>query len=313
MSARSLLTLLDLSRAELLGLLDLGDRLAKDPGAVGRPLEGQSLGMIFAKASTRTRVSFEVGAFQLGAHPVVLTARDTQIGRGEPLEDTARVLGRYVDGLMIRTFEQSDLEAFARLSGVPVINGLTDATHPCQVLADLLTCRQAFGVEALEGLRVVWVGDGNNMARSWLNASVRVGFELVLCSPDGYRLSDLEIARARHDGAKVIEEPDPQAAVRGCRVVTTDTWTSMGQEDEKAARAVAFERYRVDGALMDAAADDAIFLHCLPAYRGYEVTADVIDGPRSRVFDEAENRLHAQKAVLAWLMGGVDLDPSAGR
>lgn len=305
--SRSLLSLLDLSSDELFGLLALAQAMKDGAAGADRPLSGKTLGMIFTKASTRTRVSFEVGAFQLGGHALMLSANDTQIARGEPIRDTARVLGRYVDGIMIRTFAQADVEAYAAHAGVPVINGLTDHSHPCQLLADLLTCRQAFGADALRGLRVLWVGDGNNMARSWLAASTRLGFELVLCSPEGYRLSDMEIHRARAAGARVVEEDHLHDAAVGCRVVTTDTWISMGQEAEKAARKAAFARFRVDDRVMEAAAPDAIFLHCLPAYRGLEVTESVIDGPRSRIYDEAENRLHAQKAVMAWLMGGVKL------
>lgn len=303
---RHLLSLLDLSRAEIRGLLALAQAMA-DGGGPERPLAGRSLAMLFDKASTRTRVSFDVGMYQLGGHPVVLSMRDTQIGRGEPVIDTANVLGRFVDGIMIRTYAQADVEAYATHAGVPVINGLTDRVHPCQILADLLTCRQTFGPEALSTMRVVYVGDGNNLARSWLHASTRLGFELVLCSPAGYRLGNLEVHRARNAGARVVEEDDPKAAAAGCRVVTTDTWISMGQEDRKAARQAAFAGYTVDDGVMQAAADDAIFLHCLPAYRGYEVAGSVIDGPQSRIYDEAENRLHAQKAVLAWLMGGVEL------
>lgn len=303
---RSLCTLLDLTADEIRGLLALGQELADGQGP-SRPLAGQTLAMLFTKASTRTRVSFEVGMFQLGGHALMLSANDTQIGRGEPIRDTANVLGRYVDGVMIRTFAQADVEAYARDAGVPVINGLTDRVHPCQLLADLLTCRQIFGADALDAMRVVYVGDGNNMARSWLNAAIRLGFELVLCSPEGYRLSDLEVHRARAAGARVTEEDDPVTAAAGCRVVTTDTWISMGQEQSKASRKAAFAGYTVDDRVMAAAAPDAIFLHCLPAYRGYEVTAEVIDGPRSHIYDEAENRLHAQKAVMAWLMGGVAL------
>lgn len=305
-AARSLCSLLDLTADEIRGLLALAQDMA-DGGGPDRPLAGRTLAMLFTKASTRTRVSFEVGTFQLGGHALMLSAGDTQIGRGEPIRDTANVLGRYVDGIMIRTFEQADVLAYARSAGVPVINGLTDHVHPCQLLADLLTCRQVFGSEALGALRVVYVGDGNNMARSWLNASTRLGFELVLCSPEGYRLSNLEIHRARAAGARVVEEDDPRAAAVGCRVVTTDTWISMGQEEQKAARKAAFADFTVDGRVMAAAADDAIFLHCLPAYRGLEVSAAVIDGPRSHIYDEAENRLHAQKAVMAWLIGGVEL------
>jgi len=297
---------LDLTAHEIGGLLALAQAMAEGRGPQ-RPLAGRTLAMLFTKSSTRTRVSFEVGAFQLGGHALMLSARDTQIGRGEPIRDTAKVLGRYVDGIMIRTFEQGDVEAYAADAGVPVINGLTDRVHPCQLLADLLTCRQVFGADALAAMRVVYIGDGNNMARSWLNAATRLGFELVLSSPEGYRLSNLEIHKARVGGARVTEEDDPIIAAAGCRVVTTDTWVSMGQEEEKAARKAAFADYTVDERVMAAAAGDGIFLHCLPAYRGLEVAADVIDGPRSYIYDEAENRLHVQKAVMAWLMGAVAL------
>lgn len=308
--ARHLLALTDVSEAELRGLLALAAKLKNDRHA-HRPLAGKTLGMLFDKSSTRTRVSFEVGAYQLGGHALMLSSRDTQVGRGESVSDTARVLSRYVDGIMIRTFDQATVEAYAEHSTVPVINGLTDAVHPCQVLADLLTCREQFGADALAELKVAWVGDGFNMLRSWLNAAAVLGFEVAIASPEGYRVSEALIGRARARGARVSEHATPRAAAAGAHVVTTDTWVSMGVEEEKAARDAAFSSYRVDEAVMAVARDDAIFLHCLPAYRGAEVTADVIDGPRSRIWDEAENRLHVQKAVMAWLMGGESL-PSEG-
>ncbi|MEZ4434000.1 MAG: ornithine carbamoyltransferase [bacterium] len=308
---RDLLALTDLSAAELHGLLAHAAALKADPHPRHRPLAGKTLAMIFDKSSTRTRVSFEVGAFQLGGHALMLSSRDTQVGRGETVEDTARVLGRYVDGVMIRTYEQAMVERFAAQCPVPVINGLTDALHPCQVLADLLTCREHFGAEALAELRVAYIGDGNNMARSWLNAAAVLGFEVSLASPAGYHVAESFIGRARARGARVQEHASPREAAAGAHVVTTDTWVSMGQEGEKVARAAAFDGFRVDEAVMAVARDEAIFLHCLPAYRDMEVTADVIDGPQSRVWDEAENRLHAQKAVMAWLMGG-DALPEEG-
>jgi ornithine carbamoyltransferase len=267
-----------------------------------RPLAGKSLGMIFAKSSTRTRVSFEVGTYELGGHALFLSARDIQLGRGEPIADTARVLSRYVDGVMIRTFAQSDVREMAAHADVPVINGLTDLLHPCQVLADVFTARQEFGPE-LEGTAVAWIGDGNNMAHSWLNAARRFGLRLRLACPEGYD-PDEEILVAARREADVELVRSPAEAAEGARVVTTDVWASMGQEDEKARRERDFEGYRVSGEIMDRAADDAIFLHCLPAHRGEEVTADVIDGPRSRVWDEAENRLHVQKAVMVRIMRG---------
>jgi ornithine carbamoyltransferase len=269
-----------------------------------KPLAGQSLAMIFMKSSTRTRVSFEVGAWQLGAHALFLSPRDVQLGRGEPIADTARVLSRYVDGILIRTYAHAEVEELARHATVPVINGLTDLLHPMQVLADLLTIRQHLGT--YEGKKVAWVGDGNNMANSWLNAAYRLGFDLALACPEGYDPDPALLARAR-TAANVALVRDPREAVEGAHVINTDVWASMGQEEEQAVRERAFAGFQVDGALMGRATRDAVFLHCLPVHRGEEVTADVIDGPQSRVWDEAENRLHAQKAVMAALMGGEPL------
>ena len=264
------------------------------------PLAGKSLAMIFTKSSTRTRVSFEVGTYQLGGQALFLSSRDIQIGRGEPIADTARVLSRYVHGIMIRTFAHSDVEELARCASIPVINGLTDLTHPCQVLADLCTVQESLGT--WEGKRVAWVGDGNNMANSWLEAAAVLGFELRLACPEGY-----EPDRARFEQAqkvtKVMMTEVPEEAVEGADVVNTDVWASMGQEEEAEARRNAFRGYTVDAELMGLANPKAIFLHCLPAHRGEEVTADVIEGSQSRVWDEAENRLHVQKALLATLMG----------
>ena len=297
---RDFLSITDFSRDELLHTLELAEAL-RTGSARMRPLEGKTLAMIFTKSSTRTRVSFEVGAFQLGGHSLFLSARDIQLGRGEPLRDTARVLSRYVDGIMIRTFSHEEVEELARWATIPVINGLTDLLHPCQVLADVLTLRQSFGPD-LESLKVAWVGDGNNMANSWINAAYRLGFELRLACPEGYDPDPEILARAR-SFAPVKLVRDPQEAVQGADVVNTDVWASMGQEDEATARAAAFQRFRVDDALMGRASRRAIFLHCLPAHRGEEVTEEVIEGPRSRVWDEAENRLHVQKAVMTVLMG----------
>ncbi len=265
-----------------------------------KPLAGKTLAMVFAKSSTRTRVSFEVGAYQLGGHGLFLSARDLQIGRGEPIADTARVLSRYVDGIMIRTFAQDDVDQLAESSTVPVINGLTDSFHPCQVLADLFTVREEFGT--CRDKVVAWVGDGNNMANSWLNAAALLGFELRLACPEGYEPNREVFERARKATSVSIFE-DPDDAVRDAHVINTDVWASMGQEGEAEVRTLAFNGYIVDAELMMRAADDAIFLHCLPAHRGEEVTNDVIEGSQSRVFDQAENRLHVQKALLATLMG----------
>ena len=301
--SRHFLAIPDFSRAELDRLFALAESMRS--GAYGKkPLAGKSLAMIFLKSSTRTRVSFEVGAWQLGGHALFLSSRDVQIGRGEPIPDTARVLSRYVDGIMIRTFAHSDVEQLAQYSSVPVINGLTDLLHPCQVLADILTMRQRFG--GYEGKKVAWIGDGNNMANSWINAAYRLGFELMLACPEGYEPDQAILERAQRDG-RVTLVRDPNEAAAGAHVVNTDVWASMGQEEEQALRERAFAGYQVDGALMRRAARDAIFLHCLPAHRGEEVSAEVIDGPQSVVWDEAENRLHVQKAIMAALMGGEPL------
>jgi ornithine carbamoyltransferase len=300
---RDFLAIPDFSSAELESLFALADSMRT--GAYKKtPLAGQTLAMIFMKASTRTRVSFEVGTYQLGGHALFLSPRDVQLGRGEPISDTAKVLSRYVNGIMIRTFAHSDVEALARDASVPVINGLTDLLHPCQVLADLLTVRQQLG--GISGKKVAWIGDGNNMANSWINAASVLGFELSLACPEGYDPDSDVLARVRGN-ANITVVRDPAEAVRGANVVTTDVWASMGQEEEQAVREKAFHGFCVDAALMSRAAKDAIFLHCLPAHRGEEVTADVIDGPQSRVWDEAENRLHIQKAIMAVLMGGETL------
>ena len=265
--------------------------------------------MIFRKSSTRTRVSFEVGMYQLGGHALFLADRDIQIGRGESVSDTARVLSGFVDGIMIRTFAHDEVVELARYATVPVINGLTDLQHPCQVMADLQTMQEEFGPE-LEGRRVAWIGDGNNMANSWIDAAYRLGLELTLACPEGYEPDPEVLARAQKS-AKVRVVRDPAEAAIGAHAVTTDVWASMGQEDEAAERASAFAGFCVDRRVMEGAAPNAIFLHCLPAHRGEEVTAEVIDGPASRVFAEAENRLHVQKALMVELMGG-GRGPQAG-
>ena len=297
---RDFLAIPDFSRAELDRLFGLAESMRR--GAyTKKPLAGKSLAMIFLKSSTRTRVSFEVGTWQLGGHALFLSSRDVQIGRGEPISDTARVLSRYVDGIMIRTFAHADVEQLAEYSSVPVINGLTDLLHPCQVLADILTVRQRLGT--YEGKKVAWVGDGNNMANSWINAAYRLGFELTLACPPGYDPDAAILARAQRE-AKVTVVRDPNEAVAGAHVVNTDVWASMGQEEEQKVRERAFAAYQVNDALMARASRDAIFLHCLPAHRGEEVSESVLEGKQSRVWDEAENRLHVQKAIMAVLMGG---------
>ncbi len=302
-AVRHFLAIPDFTREELLRTLDLAARM-KSGSYRERPLQGKTLAMIFTKSSTRTRVSFEVGTYQLGGHALFLSSRDIQLGRGEPLRDTARVLSRLVDGIMIRTFDHSDPEELARFGTVPVINGLTDLLHPCQIMADLLTVRESVGTE-LEGMRVAWVGDGNNMANSWLNAAYRLGFELRLAVPPGYEPDAAILERAR-GAARIVVTHDPREAVEGADVVNTDVWASMGQEEEAARRERDFAGFCVDEALMETASARSIFLHCLPAHRGEEVTEGVLEGPRSRVWDEAENRLHVQKAIMARLMGGVE-------
>jgi ornithine carbamoyltransferase len=300
MAVRHFLSIADYTRAELYEILDLAARMKRGEYAE-KPLAGKTLAMIFTKSSTRTRVSFEVGAYQLGGQPIFLSSRDIQLGRGEPIRDTARVLSRYVHGIMIRTFQQSDLDELAEFGSVPVINGLTDLLHPCQIMADMMTIRENLGGD-LSGVKVAWVGDGNNMANSWLNAAYRMGFELRLAFPEGYAPDAAILERAR-GATNVVVTHDPREAVAGADVVNTDVWASMGQEEEQEKRANDFAGYCVDEAMMETASSRAIFLHCLPAHRGEEVTEGVLEGSRSRVWDEAENRLHAQKAIMARLLG----------
>jgi len=303
MAKRDFLAIPDFTREELHSIFALAARMKRGQYRK-RPLAGKTLGMIFAKSSTRTRVSFEVGAYQLGGHGLFLSSRDIQLGRGEPIRDTARVLSRYLDGIMIRTYDHQDIVDLARFASIPVINGLTDLLHPCQVLADLMTVQEGLGT--WEGKVVAWVGDGNNMANSWLNAAGTLGFELRLACPEGYEPNhDIFERNARLTKISITELPEE--AVEGAHVVNTDVWASMGQEEEAEVRARAFQGYIVDQKLMSMAARNAIFLHCLPAHRGEEVSEDVIEGPQSRVWDEAENRLHIQKALMAVLMGGEPL------
>ncbi len=299
MPKKDFLQISDLTAKEVAELYDLAARM-KSGEYTERPLEGKTLGMIFAKSSTRTRVSFEVGAFQLGCHPIFLSSNDMQLGRGETIADTAMVLSRYVQGIMIRTFSHADVEELAKYATIPVVNGLTDLLHPCQILADVFTIKENLG--GYEGKVVAWVGDGNNMANSWLNGAALLGFELRLACPEGFE-PDHDIFERAKKNAKVSIHEDPDEAVRGADVVNTDVYASMGQEADAEARIRAFKGYQVDNKMMSLAKKDAIFLHCLPAHRGEEVAAEVIDGPQSRVFDQAENRMHVQKALIATLMG----------
>ncbi len=301
-----LLTLHDLSSEEIFQILKLAKKLKRElkEGVLHPVLRGKTLGMIFTKSSTRTRVSFEVGMSQLGGQALFLSSNDIQLGRGESIYDTAKVLSRYLDGIMIRTYKQSDVEELAEFGTIPIINGLTDLVHPCQILADLQTIEEHKG--KLEGIKLAYIGDGNNIAHSLLYGCAKVGMDVAIASPKDYTCNE-EIALnakddARKTGAKVLLTEDPVEAIKDADVVYTDTWCSMGQDAEKAERIKAFQGYQVNGELFKHAKDDAIFLHCLPAYRGYEVSEEVIDGPHSVIFDEAENRLHAQKAVMQILM-----------
>jgi len=301
---RHFLTLKDYTKEEILEIIDLGLRIKAEvkAGRFTPYLQNQTLAMIFEKSSTRTRVSFEVGIYQLGGTGLFLSSRDIQLGRGEPMKDTARVISRMCDMVMIRTFEQEKLEEFARFSSVPVINGLTDLYHPVQLMADYMTMIEHGKADSPV---VAWVGDGNNMTHSWLMLAAKLGFELRVATPRGYECDETVVADALRfavqSGAKIHFTHDPKEAVEGADVVTTDTWVSMGEEEEKEKRLQDFAGYTVDGAMMALAKPDAVFLHCLPAYRGLEVSEEVFEGPQSVVFDEAENRLHAQKGVMVWL------------
>lgn len=297
---RHLLTMFDLSADEINQLIERGRWLKaeKRAGRQHRPLMGKTLAMIFEKSSTRTRVSFEVGMFELGGHALNLTSDGSQLGRGETYEDTARVLSRYVDGIMMRTFEQTRLERVAQASRVPVINGLSDLLHPCQILADLMTIVEERG--RLTGTNICYVGDGNNMANTWITAAIILGFPLAIATPPAYRPAAGILEQIQRGGfANIRILTDPLTAVTGADVINTDTWVSMGQEgDDLETKRRAFAPYQVGRDLLRRAAPDAIVLHCLPAHRGEEITDEVIDGPQSRVLPEAENRLHIQKAIL---------------
>jgi ornithine carbamoyltransferase len=302
MSRRHFLDLRDFDTQTLRQMLDIASGFKRAGGVSSRPLAGKTLALIFEKPSTRTRVSFEVGMRQLGGDVIVLSGKETQLGRGETIADTARVLSRYVDAIMLRTDSVTKLHEMAAHATVPVINGLTEASHPCQLMADVLTFEEHRG--PIAGQVVAWCGDGNNVARSWIEAAVRFGFTLRLATPEGLRPPDDLIAWARAQGGKIDLTDDPTAAVAGAACVVTDTWVSMS-DDPNESRHNMLAPYRVTSALMAKAAPDALFMHCLPAHRGEEVDADVIDGPHSVVFDEAENRMHAQKGVLAWVMGAA--------
>ena len=300
---RHFLDIRDLSTDQLGALLDHAAEM-KQAQKAGRPqpqpLAGKSVAMIFEKQSTRTRLSFELGISQLGGQPIMLSASDMQIGRGETMQDTARVMSRYVDAITIRCFQHETLTSLAEHASVPVINALTERSHPCQILADLQTMIERHG--ALDGQIVTWVGDGNNVTTSWIEASARFGFQLRIACPQAYTPPAELLAWARGEGADIVLYDNAEEAVTDSQTVVTDVWISMG--DDEGSRATDFQPFQVTGDLMKRAAGDAIFMHCLPAWRGMEVTADVIDGPQSAVFDEAENRLHAQKAVLSWCVAG---------
>jgi ornithine carbamoyltransferase len=306
LKGRDLLSLHELTPGEVAAVLELAGELKERPQSnrFHRCLEGKTLGLIFEKSSTRTRVSFEVAMYQLGGYPLYMNTKDLQLKRGESIADTARVLSRFLDGIMIRTYAQTDVEELARYADVPVINGLSDLLHPCQVLADLQTVQERKG--RLAGLKLAYVGDGNNVCHSLMFGCAKTGLDISVAAPDGYRPEDKMVRLAREDaeltGTKVEIFTDPAEAVSGADVVVTDVWTSMGQEEKRAERLKVFAPYQVNKGLVAFAKPDFIFLHCLPAHRGEEVTAEIIDGPHSAVWDEAENRLHAQKAVLALLL-----------
>lgn len=299
---KHLLKLSDLSDQEIVQLLDLADQLKyEQKHGIDHPyLKGKSIGLIFQKSSTRTRVSFETGMYQLGGQALFLSSRDLQIGRGEPVQDTARVLSRYLDGIMIRTYEQQEVEDLASYGSIPVINGLTDYCHPCQVLADLMTIREHYG--SLPGLKMAYVGDGNNMANSLIVGGLKSGMKVAVATPEDYKPAEDVMEFAEGYGDKFHWTTDPVQAVTDADVVITDTWASMGQEEEKEARKKIFAGYQVNKDLMSHAREGAMVLHCLPAYREQEITEEVFEAHAAEIFEEAENRLHAQKAVMVTLM-----------
>ncbi len=299
---KHLLKMLDLSKEEIIEILNLADQLKYENknGIEHHYLKGKTLGMIFQKSSTRTRVSFETGMYQLGGQALFLSNRDLQIGRGEPVQDTARVLSRYIDGIMIRTFEQKEVEDLANYGSIPVINGLTDFCHPCQVLADLMTIREFKG--RFDGLKMCYIGDGNNMANSLIVGGLKVGMEVSVACPDDYQpdAGVLEFTKAYND--KFFMTNDPKTAAKGADVIFTDVWTSMGQEEETAKRKIAFDGYQINDELLAVANPECMVQHCLPAHRGEEITEEVFEAHAGEIFEEAENRLHAQKAVMVLCM-----------
>lgn len=310
---RDLCTIVDLTREEISALLARGQQMKKDwaQGSLMPTLAGKVLGMIFVKPSTRTRVSFEAAMYRLGGHSIYMSEKDTQMARKETHADTARVLSRYVDGIMIRTFAHEDVEELARFASIPVVNGLTDRYHPCQVLSDLLTIQEKRG--SLEDLRVAWIGDGNNVANSWINASARLGFTLFMACPPGYSPDAAALQRARESGlGEIVLTADPRQAVASADFLYTDVWASMGQESEELERKSIFAPYQINAGLMRAAPSHALVMHCLPAHRGDEITDEVMDGPQSIIFDQAENRLHLQMALLEWLMNPAAFEKRAG-
>jgi ornithine carbamoyltransferase len=298
------LSIYDHSKQEILEMIELAVKIKKEAKVKNYVpyLKHQSLGMLFEKSSTRTRISFEVGIYQLGGNGLFLSSNDLQLGRGEPMKDSARVMGRMIDMIMIRTFDQKVLDEFAKYSGVPVINGLTDKYHPVQLMADYLTMIEH---GKAENPIVAYVGDGNNMTHSWMMLAGKLGFELRIATPKGYEpwqeIIDDAALLSKESGAKITYFNDPKEAVKGATVVTTDTWVSMGQESEKEKKVQDFSGYMIDSQMMNLADKDALFLHCLPAYRGYEVSEEVFESHSEEIFDEAENRLHAQKAIMVWL------------
>jgi ornithine carbamoyltransferase len=302
---RDLLSIRDLGADDLRWILDEAGRLKtlRKEGVPHPLLAGKSLGMVFEKSSTRTRVSFEVGMYELGGHALFLNPQDLQLGRGEEIRDTARVLSRYVHGVMIRAYRHTSLEEYARYSDVPIVNGLSDREHPCQVLADLLTLRERFG--SLEGIRVAWIGDGNNVCHSLILSAALTGIRVAVATPRGYRPDPGIVAAAQEGGGKVTLTTDPVKAVKDANAVYTDVWVSMGEEEEREKRLRAFRGYAITEDLLSSAADGAIVLHCLPAHRGEEITDGVLEGSASAVWDQAENRLHAQKALLVHLLGST--------
>jgi ornithine carbamoyltransferase len=306
---KDLVTILDLSVEEIDALLARASLLKKQwkEGELKQTLSGKTLGLLFDKPSTRTRVSFEVAMYQLGGQVVFMSSKETQLSRDESLQDTALVLSRYIDGLVVRTYGDDNLQELARYAEIPIINGLTDLYHPCQVLGDMLTIKEKKG--DLQPLQVAWVGDGNNVAHSWINAAARLDFKLSLACPVGYEpKKDILQLGQELAGDRIHFSHDPVQAVRNADVVNTDVWTSMGQEEERQERLAAFQNYQINAALVREAKPDVVVMHCLPAHRGEEITDEVMDGPNSAIFDQAENRMHLQRALLDWLLGGSSLN-----